>query len=143
MLKICILIAFVSNCAICSQLESIKHYQSGNENTLDRDLREFFNIIPVDDIRNLTKYFYANDMAMRESYDYLRSAGYKLIVENLSQLTILKKFTNFLNDTGVNLTELKKRLENVVLTSEETESIVGNFLLATTTCCKLFFFSFS
>jgi hypothetical protein len=60
---------------------------------------------------------------MRASYDYLRGEGYQKIVEGLSQVSILKKFMNFLNDTGVNFAELNKKIEKFVLTNEETDSI--------------------
>lgn len=123
-LTVSVFLIFVKSSILCSKLEPIKHFpDNGN---LQKDLSEFVNIIPVDDIRNLTKFFYANDKAMRESYDYLRDDGYKLVVENLSKLTLVKKFTSFLNDTGVNFAELLKRIEKIVLTSEEAKSIVGN-----------------
>lgn len=119
-----VLLIVLTNFAICSTIESIKQDASGE--SLHKDLSEFLNIIPVDDIRNLTKFFYANDEAMRESYDFLRDDGFKLVVENLSTLTLVKKFTTFLNDTGVNFAELAKRIEKIVLTNEEAKSIVGN-----------------
>jgi hypothetical protein len=120
-----ILIA-VNNCAVCSKLEVVKHVQSESVGCLQKDLNEFLNIIPVDDVRNLTEYFYGNDEAMRDSYDYLRTEGYKLVVKSVSSLTLVKKFTTFLNDTGVNFAELGKRIEKIVLTDEEAKSIVGN-----------------
>jgi len=130
MLRIFAVLTFVTNCAICSShIESINHFQSENENTLYNDFCDFVDILPIDEIRNLTKYFYANDEEMRESYDYLRNDGYKLIVDRLSQVTILKKFSSFLNDTGVNLSEFEKKIERIVLTDEETDSIVGKLLL--------------
>lgn len=93
---------------------------------MQKDLNEFLNIIPVDDVRNITEFFYANDERMRESYDYLRDYGVKLAIGSLSQLSLVRKFTTFLNDTGVNFAELAKRLEKIVLTNEEAKSIVGN-----------------
>lgn len=122
---VCAILILVTNFAICSHVAPISHYQSGRESALHRDMCEFLSVIPIDDIRNLSKHFYANDEQMRESYDYLRSEGYKRIADSLSQITILKKFTGFLNDTGVNFADLKKRIERIVLTSEETKSIVG------------------
>lgn len=128
-----IVVVIVTNCVIYwSHVEAIKHFQppsSGEKSSLHQDLCDFLNIIPVEDIRNLTKHFYANDKDMRGSYDYLRDEGYSKIVENLSQISIFKKFTSFLNDSGVNFAELKKKIEKFVLTSEETDSIafVGSY----------------
>lgn len=125
LVKLSVLLIIVSSCAFCSKLEVIKHVQS-EPGSLQKDLSEFLNIIPVDDIRNLTEYFYENDEKMRKSYDYLRTDGYKLVVESVFKLTLVKKFTTFLNDTGVNFAELGKRIEKIVLTDEEAKSIVGN-----------------
>lgn len=121
-----VLLILVNKSAVYSRLESIVHVQDESGGSLQKDLSEFLNIIPVDDIRNLTEYFYANDESMRESYDYLRDVGMKLVVERLSKLTLVKKFTTFLNDTGVNFAELGKRVERIVLTNEEAKSIDGN-----------------
>lgn len=120
--QLVVLIA-VTNCA---KLEPIKHVQSSSSGSLQRDLNEFLNIIPVDEIRNLTEYFYANDEAMRNSYDYLNHEGWRYAVESMSKLTLVKKFTTFLNDSGVDFAELGKRSEKIVLTDEEAKSIVGN-----------------
>lgn len=120
-----VLLLVVIDCSFGSKVEPIQHVQV-QDGSLQKDLNEFLNIIPVDDIRNLTKFFYANDEAMRDSYEYLRDEGIKLIVENLSTLSLVKKFTTFLNDTGVNFAELEKRVEGIVLTREDTRSIVGN-----------------
>lgn len=122
-----LLLIIVTHSAVCSRIEPIQHVQSeASGSSLQSDFSEFLSIIPVDDIRNLTKFFYANDEAMRESYDYLRDDGFKLVVGKLSQLTLVKKFTAFLNDTGVNFAELSKRMEGIVLTREEAKSIAGN-----------------
>lgn len=120
-----VLLLVVIDYSFGSKVEPIQHVQV-QDGSLQKDLNEFLNIIPVDDIRNLTKFFYANDEAMRDSYEYLRDEGIKLIVENLSTLSLVKKFTTFLNDTGVNFAELEKRVEGIVLTREDTRSIVGN-----------------
>jgi hypothetical protein len=125
LLTLSVLLVAVNKCAVCSKLEVIKHVQS-ESGSLQKDLSEFLNIVPVDDIRNLTEYFYANDEAMRESYNYLRTDGYKIVVKSISTLTLVKKFTTFLNDTGVNFAELGKQIEKIVLTDEEAKSIVGN-----------------
>lgn len=129
MLKFSLISALlISTISVLSNKIELKR-QISNEPAafLQKDLSDFLNIIPVNDIRNLTKFFYANDEAMRESYDYLRDDGFKLIVESLSTLTLVGKFTTFLNESGVNFVELGKRLEGILLTREETKSIVGNY----------------
>jgi hypothetical protein len=121
-----VVLVLTSQNVFCSKLDVIKHVQSEKSGSLQSDLNEFLNIIPIEDIRNLTEYFYGNDKTMRDSYDYLRTDGYKLVVESISSLTMVKKFSAFLNDTGVNFAELGKRIEKIVLTDEEAKSIVGN-----------------
>lgn len=121
-----VLLVITYQSVLCTELDIVDHVQSEKSGSLQSDLSEFLNIIPVEDIRNLTEYFYANDENMRDSYDYLRTDGYKLVVESISSLTLVKKFSAFLNDTGVNFAELGKRIEKIVLTDEEAKSIVGN-----------------
>lgn len=112
---------------LSSKLESRINISNEPAGFLQKDLNDFLNIIPVNDIRNLTKFFYSNDKAMQESYNYLRDDGFRLVVENLSTLSLVKKFTTFLNESGVNFAELGKRLEGILLTREEAKSIVGNY----------------
>jgi Insect allergen related repeat, nitrile-specifier detoxification len=121
-----VLFVTVTRCVVSSGVEPIIHVQSSSGSSLQSDINEFMNIIPMEEIRNLTKFFYANDIEMRDSYDYLRDKGFKMAVENLSQLSLLKKFTSFLNETGVSFAEMAKRMEKIVLTSEEAKSIPGN-----------------
>lgn len=129
MLKIIFLQVFslvIITSVVCSKFEPVNHVSSTPKESLQKDLNDFLNLIPVESIRNLTKFFYANDEAMHESYDYLREKGFQLVVENLSKFTLVKKFTTFLNDSGVNLADLAKRIEAIVLTSDELKSIDGN-----------------
>jgi hypothetical protein len=126
MWKVCALFLIAAtNCALCSHVAPINHYQSGRENTLHRDLCEFIKVIPIDDIRNLTRHFYANDATMRDSYDYLRNEGFRKISQSLSQISMLRKLYGHLNESGVNFAELKKRFGRIVLTDDETKSIAG------------------
>lgn len=125
-MKVIILAILIIRSGLCSKLEPSFLVKDESSSSLHRDLSEFISIIPVDEIRNLTDFFYANDRAMRVSYDYLRDVGFKLVVESLSKLSLVKKFTTFLNDSGVDFAELGKRIEKIVLTDEEANSIVGN-----------------
>jgi Insect allergen related repeat, nitrile-specifier detoxification len=110
---------------VCSSVQPIQHVANAG-GSLQSDFNEFLSIIPVDDIRNLTKFFYANDAQMRNSYDYLRDKGFGRVVAAMSELSLVKKFSSFLNDTGVNIAEMSKRMKKIVLTSEEAKSVAGN-----------------
>ncbi|CRL00145.1 CLUMA_CG013421, isoform A [Clunio marinus] len=116
----------ISQIVVCTKFDPVIRVQNTSNGNLQEDLNEFLNLVPVDDIRNLTEFFYANDGEMRQSYDYLRDEGFKLVVENISKLSLVKKFITFLNDSGVDFAESKKRIEKIVLTSEEAKSIVVN-----------------
>jgi hypothetical protein len=105
-----------------------QHVANSNSGNLQEDFNDFLDLIPIDDIRNLTEYFYANDELMRNSYDYLRNDGTKFAVRKLNELPMFRKFTSFLNDTGVNFADLGKRIKRIVLTDEEAKSIVGNWM---------------
>lgn len=107
-----------------SKIDDCQESLRGN---LQEDLKEFVNIIPADDIRNLTKYYYASDPSMRNSYDYLRDDGYKRILHSLSSLTLVEKFSTFLNDKGVILSELAQHFGAIVLTKENCAEIAGTF----------------
>lgn len=104
-------------------------FQKKIKGGIQEDLKDFVNIIPTDDIRNLTKYYYASDPAMRSSYDYLRDDGFQRILNSLSTLTLVKKFTNFLTDKGVVLSEIAQHFEKIVLTVSDCAEIAGNFKL--------------
>jgi Insect allergen related repeat, nitrile-specifier detoxification len=119
------LLIVVSHGVVCSSAQPIQHVASAG-GSLQSDFNEFLNIIPVDDIRNLTKFFYANDAQMRHSYDYLRDKGFGRVVAAMSELSLVMKFSSFLNETGVNIAEMSKRMKKIVLTSEEAKSVAGN-----------------
>lgn len=108
-----------------SKLELVPYAQESAE-SLQNDFREFMEIIPVESIHNLTEFFYENDAAMRASYCYLRDDAFPKILENLARLSLVTKFRSFLNDSGVNIADLGKRIEKIVLTKEEAETLVGN-----------------
>ena len=119
-------VVLISASVYSAKLEPLTTVEAQASGSLQKDLNEFINIIPVEDIRNLTEFFYSNDAAMRNSYCYLRDEGFKRILKSLSTLSLVKKFVSFLNDTGVNFAELGNRLEKIVLTRREAETIVGN-----------------
>lgn len=97
--------------------------------SLQEDLKEFANVIPADDIRNLTKYYYASDTAMRNSYDYLRDEGFRRILNTLESLPFIQKVLAFLNEKGVILKELTPRLGMIVLKKEECAEIEGERII--------------
>lgn len=102
-----------------------QHHVTDINGNLQQDIIDFLDLIPFDDIRNLTKYFYANDESMRNAYEYLRSDGYKFAIHRLKEVPMLRMFTTKLNETGVKLADMEERIKEIVLTDEEAKSIVG------------------
>lgn len=123
--KLFLIFAIAANCSICFKLEPIKHYDANAVNSLQQDISEFLSIIPTEDIRNLTEHFYKNDRNMRSSYDYVRNEGARKIRQSLMELSIVQKFSAYLNGTGINYTKFDKELNRMVLTNVETNAIIG------------------
>lgn len=115
---------------IAINIASIQQHHIPNSNgNLQQDFSDFLNLIPIDDIRNLTKFFYANDESMRNAYDYLRNDGYKFAIHRLNEVPMIRLLTAQLNETGVKLADMEKQIEGIVLTDEEAKSIVGNWTM--------------
>lgn len=112
---------------IAINFASIEQHHIANSNgNLQQDINEFLDLIPIDDIRNLTMYFYANDESMRNAYDYLRNDGYKFATHRLSEVAMVRTIFLQLKDKGVKLADMEKQIKKIVLTDEEAKSIVGN-----------------
>lgn len=126
------LFLIVLSMSVCSsiaenhKIQPIKHYVPKPFHHLQYDLNEFFNIIPVDEIKNLTIYFYTNDDKMRGSYDFMKNEGFSEMKRQLSELTIMDKLSQFFNESGVNLDRIDKRLSGLTLSDEEITSLNGN-----------------
>jgi hypothetical protein len=109
----------------CYNLKPIKHIEEQPQHHLQADLDDFIDLIPLDDIRNLTVYYYANDESMRESYDFLNGEGYKIVKEDLFGLHEFKLFNDFFNESGVKIDKLMNRFAKFSLSNTEVNSING------------------
>lgn len=122
----------VLSMSVCSsiaenhKIQPIKHYELKPVHRLQYDLNEFLDIIPVDEIKNLTIYFYTNDEKMRESYNFMKNEGFSEMKRQLSELTIMDKLSQFFNESGVNLDRIDKRLSGLTLSDQEITSLNGN-----------------
>lgn len=103
-----------------------QHHIATTNGNLQQDLADFLKLIPTDDVRNLTKYFYGNDELMRNAYEYLRNDGYKFALHRLREVPMVQMFAMKFNESGVRLTDMEERVKKLVLTEEEAKSIVGN-----------------
>lgn len=103
-----------------------QHHIATTNGNLQQDIGDFLDLIPVDDIRNLTKYFYANDESMRNAYEYLRNDGYKFAIHRLRDEPIVQLVAKKLNESGVKLTFMEEKVKGILLTQDEAESIFGN-----------------
>lgn len=103
-----------------------QHHIATTNGNLQQDLADFIKLVSADDVRNLTKYFYANDESMRNAYEYLRHDGYKFALHRLREVPMVKMFVVKFNESGVRLTDMEERLKKLLLSQEEAKSIVGN-----------------
>lgn len=113
----------------CYNLKPIKHIEQQPQHHLQEDFDDFIDLIPLDDIRNLTIYFYANDESMRESYDFLNGEAYNTVKDDLFGLHEFKLFKDFFNESGVKIDRLINRFAKFSLTKAEVNSINGKYYI--------------
>lgn len=105
--------------------EKVNSAQEVLSGSLQKDFADFVNIIPFNDLRNLTKYYYASDPAMRNSYNYLRDEGFERIFLSLKTLPLVRKIMTFLSNRGVILGDLAQHFEKLVLTKKDCSETEG------------------
>lgn len=121
----CSLLFFCFQGSVSLSEDNFNRQETG-VSSLQRDLEDLVDIIPYDDIRNLTEYYYASDTAMRNSYNYLRDEGFNRIVSSLQTLPLVEKLSTYFTKRSVNLKKLAERMGSIVLTKEECDVIEGS-----------------
>lgn len=114
----------IFNCA-GSKIAPIQHIEEIPEHHLQQDIYDFINLVPVEEIKNLTIYFYANDEEMRNSYDFLVGEDYIRISDELWSLKEMKSLSKFFNESGVRFDKLMQRFKAFSISEEELEAVTG------------------
>lgn len=129
MWKICVAIISIISIKVQggfgANINPIKHVEEIPEHHLQKDLNDFIDLVPLDDIKNLTIYYYTHDENMRKSYEFLTGENYTAIKNELFGLYEFKMLNDFFNESGVKFDNLLKRLEQFSLPLDEVRAIKG------------------
>lgn len=74
--------------------------------SLQTDLFEFIDLVPVDEVNELKVRYYVSDPQVRKAYDYLQNYDYSFVNEKLGSMVEVQSAINFLTAKGLNLKEL-------------------------------------
>lgn len=110
-----------------SKIAPIQHIEEIPEHHLQQDIYDFIDLVPVEEIKNLTIYFYANDEEMRNSYDFLVGEDYTRISNELWNLKEMKSLSKFFNESGVRFDKLMQRFKAFSISEDELEAVTGEF----------------
>jgi len=87
---------------------SDEEFQSneGPKTTLQTDLFEFIDLIPVDEVNELKVRYYVSDPKVRQAFDYLNNYNYSFVKRDLYELHEVKRAMLFFNKHEVDLNEV-------------------------------------
>ncbi|XP_055690490.1 uncharacterized protein LOC129793967 isoform X2 [Lutzomyia longipalpis] len=81
---------------------------------LKQDIDDFLDLIPKEEIQNLTRKYYFGDSEVRFAYEYCQSDEFLALREKILNLPEVRDFLKYLNDSGLNLVELVNKLAGIV-----------------------------
>uniref|UniRef100_A0A1L8DR69 Putative microvillar protein with insect allergen related repeat n=1 Tax=Nyssomyia neivai TaxID=330878 RepID=A0A1L8DR69_9DIPT len=81
---------------------------------LKQDIDDFVDLIPKEEIQNLTRNYFFGDSEVRFAYEYCQSEEFHALREKIVNLPEVKDFLVYLNDSGLNLVELVNKLAGIV-----------------------------
>lgn len=82
--------------------------------TLQRDLNDFLTLMPVDEIKRLSYYYYEHDEEVRAAYDYLNGQEFQIIKRHIMNLKEMKGFLRTMSEADINVMELVDRLGGIL-----------------------------
>lgn len=81
---------------------------------LAKDLQEFVNLMPFDEIVEITVDYLSEDKQFEEVLLYLKSEKFKLFVIDIESLPEVQLFMNYLQKKGVHIYELVNKLNDLL-----------------------------
>jgi hypothetical protein len=121
--KICVLSFCILNYIDGYRIE--KHIQPIPEHSLQNDLMEFIDLIPSEDITQLTKHYYINDPEIRSTYIFLESTDFKIIRAKIFQLPEIRELLEYFNNCGLNVFEIINRLGTIMQPPKVSTPVSG------------------
>jgi Insect allergen related repeat, nitrile-specifier detoxification len=102
-----------------------KHIQPIPEHSLQSDLMEFIDLIPQEDINQLTKHYYINDPEIRSTYNFLASIDFKIIRAKIFQLPEVRELMEYFGNCGLNVMEIMDRLSVIMQPPKVSGGVSG------------------
>lgn len=96
----------VSYVNVAETMEEQKSQAPPVTTSLQTDLFEFIDLIPVDEVNELKVRYYVSDPQVRKAYDYLQNYDYGFVSETLGNMVEVQTAINFLTAKGLNLKEV-------------------------------------
>jgi hypothetical protein len=86
---------------------------------------EFIDLIPSEDITQLTKHYYINDPEIRSTYIFLESTDFKIIRAKIFQLPEIRELLEYFNNCGLNVFEIINRLGTIMQPPKVSTPVSG------------------
>lgn len=86
--------------------EAIGTTYSDGRTTLQTDIFEFIDLIPVDEVNELKVRYYLSDPRVRQAFDYLQNYDYTFVQRDLCAMDEIKRAVAFVESRGMNLKEI-------------------------------------
>ncbi|XP_011697955.1 PREDICTED: protein G12 [Wasmannia auropunctata] len=103
-----VLLAFVA--AASAKIE-IPNFGRGE---LHKDIQEFLDMMPVDQIMSITLQYYAQDAEFQKMVEYFQSEGFKQLVKDVEALPEIKTLMDYIHEAGIDIYKIVNILNNAL-----------------------------
>ncbi|XP_059615415.1 uncharacterized protein LOC132260981 [Phlebotomus argentipes] len=94
--------------------ESREEVKNPGKFDLRQDIDDFLDLIPKEEVKNLTRRYYFGDQEVRFAYEYCQSEEFLALREKILNLPEVTDFLKYLNESELNLVELVNKLARIV-----------------------------
>lgn len=91
---------------------TIKFDETGN--TLQSNINEFIELIPVTEVKKKLMEYYRNDRDVQQIYDYANGKDFLAMKKRLLDVREIKDFQQYLNAVGLNIKEILHKLDTLL-----------------------------
>lgn len=94
-------------------VEIVDQEEEVEDSALEASLESFLNLVPTENIRNVSAEAYLESEAVRESFNFLRSREFLDAKDRLLEAPEAQEFIKFLNQSGLNVTRFVRKVSNL------------------------------